>query len=90
MAKLHRRRYSSVSQLPSVAVRVALDHSLVDDLGRGFDPDDGQRRALGGQLGLQVCDKGVVAHLLGERRVDQDNIVVVQCSMARARTQSYS
>lgn len=68
-----------VSQLPSVAVRVALDHSLVDDLGRGFDPDDGQRRALGGQLGLQVCDKGVVAHLLGERRVDQDNIVVVQC-----------
>ena len=35
--------------------------------------------ALGGQLGLQVCDKGVVAHLLGERRIDQDNIVVVQC-----------
>ena len=67
-----------MGQLPCVAVRVAVDHPLMHDLRRRFDPDDSQRRALFGQLGLQVGHERIVAHLLRERCVDEHDVVVVQ------------
>lgn len=68
-----------VRKLPSVAVGVAFDHALMHDIRGGLDPDHGQSRTLFSQFSLEVCDKGVVAHLLGEGRIDQHKVVIIQC-----------
>lgn len=68
-----------VRKLPSVAVGVAFNHALMHDIRGGLDPDHGQSRTLFSQFSLEVCDKSVVAHLLGEGRIDQHKVVIIQC-----------